>query len=852
MRFFSRFYTFAVLEIPRLTLLVMLGLFVVCLFQARHFFLDASTDSLMLESDPELRLYRKISRRYESLSLLAVTYTPAKGDIFDTHNLRVLKRLRDDIRLLPQVETAVSMLDVPLFQNPPVPISQVVDNIRTLEDPEVDMELAKRELLNSEAYREQLIGRDGKTAVVAAYLKPDSALAAMRRQRTDCQLAIDRGEDVEENKRAIAELTPELRALQKTYNARVHETITGLRAVIAEYAPYGNLRLGGETMVGDDMLTYIRDDLKVFGISVFLCVALMLKYFFGSKRWVMLAVICCVYSTVVMTGLLGTFEWPVTVISSNFISLLLVMNMSLVIHLVVQYRELAGKRPEAAVKELIRDTVSHKWTPCLFTTLTTIAGFSSLVLCDIKPVKDFGLMMSMALVVSMLTSFILFPSLLLLIKKEKASVSRDVGRPVTTIAAKWVETRGRWIILGTVAVIVFIVVGMSRITVENSFVNHFRKSSPIYDGMVFIDQQLGGTTPLDVVINLPEMDPGTPPANTTANAGGDTFDEFDEFDEFDDAADSAKYWYTPAKLAVVRQVHSILERQPETGKTWSFATLLRVTDTLNGGDPLDAFALAIMADKLPDYAKNILVDPFVSVDNNQFRLSARVYDSDPDLRRHAFLRRLRTQLREETGLPPESIQLTGTTVLYNSVLQSLFKSQILTLGVVFVILLLMFLILFRSLKLALIALFPNLVSSLTVLGALGVMRIPLDIMTITIASISIGIAVDDTIHYIHRFREEFRATGDYHNAMRRAHQGVGSAMYYTSVTIVIGFSLLAFSNFIPSVLFGLLTGGAMVAALFGALTLLPLLLVRLRPFGEEPASPRAGENNPARGKPSRP
>lgn len=837
MRFLSRFYTFAVLEIPRLTLLVMFGLFVLCLFQARHFYLDASTDSLMLESDPELRLYRQVTRQYESLSLLAITYTPAQGEIFNQKNLRVLKELRDEIRSLPDVDNAVSMLDVPLFQNPPVPISQAVDNIRTLEDPDVDVALAKREILASEAYREQLIGRDGETAVVAAYLKRDNALADLRRKRTDCQIAIDQGKDVKKNERAIAALTPEIRTLQKAYNARVHQTITGLREIIARYEHYGDLRLGGESMVGDDMLTYIRSDLKVFGISIFICIALMLKYFFGSKRWVILAVLCCVYSTVVMTGLLGVFEWPVTVISSNFISLLLIMNMSLVIHLVVQYRELAEKRPQADVKELIANTVAQKWTPCLFATLTTIAGFSSLVLCDIKPVKDFGLMMSMALAVSMLTSFILFPSLLVLFKKEQNHTARDVGRPVTALAARWVGNQARWIMLGTVAVVVFIIAGMSRLTVENSFVNHFRKSSPIHNGMVFIDQQLGGTTPLDVIINLPETDAEPTPVKAAGKADDAAFDEFDEFDEFTTAADSAKYWYTPAKLDIVRQVHRIIERQPETGKTWSFATLLRITDSLNGDKPLDGFALAIMAEKLPDYAKDILVTPFVSIENNQFRFSARVYDSDPELRRQAFLRRLKKELKEEVNLPPENIQLTGTTVLYNSVLQSLFKSQILTLGVVFVVLLVMFLILFRSLKLALIALFPNLVSSLTVLGVLGVAGIPLDIMTITIASVSIGIAVDDTIHYIHRFKEEFLVTGNYRAAMRRAHQGVGSAMYYTSVTIVIGFSLLAFSNFIPSVLFGLLTGGAMVAALFGALTLLPLLLIRLRPFGEETGAP---------------
>jgi hypothetical protein len=488
--------------------------------------------------------------------------------------------------------------------------------------------------------------------------------------------------------------------------------------------------------------------------------------------------------------------------------------------------------------------VAHKWIPCLFTTLTTIAGFSSLVLSDIKPVKDFGLMMSLALVVSMATSFILFPSLLVLFPKERGAAERDVGRPVTALAARIVGNGKLWIGLATAAVVVFVAVGISRLTVENSFVNNFRKGSEIRQGMVFIDEKLGGTTPVDVIVNLPVDEAEAPPPDTAEEE--EDFDDFAAFDEFEDVASSEDYWYTPAKLETVRKAHSVIERQPETGKVWSLATLLRITDKLNGGRPLDAFDLAIMAKKLPDYARDMLVAPFVDREHNEFRLTARVYDSRKEVRRNEFLQRLGKDLRAELDLPPDAVEITGTLVLYNSVLQSLFRSQILTLGVVFAILLGMFLVLFRSLRLALIALFPNLVSALTVLGIMGVLRIPLDIMTITIAAVSIGIAVDDTIHYIHRFREEFRERGDYTAAMRAAHAGVGSALYYTSVTIVVGFSLLVFSNFVPSILFGILTSAAMAIALLGALTLLPMLLILFRPFGA-PGGAAGEEANGANG-----
>jgi predicted RND superfamily exporter protein len=509
----------------------------------------------------------------------------------------------------------------------------------------------------------------------------------------------------------------------------------------------------------------------------------ILKYFFGSLRWVLMAILCCAYSTLVMVGLLGACSWPVTIISSNFISLLLIITMSLVIHLIVQYRELIRENPDMDAVEAVGQTVTRKWTPCLYCTLTTIAGFSSLVLCDIKPVKDFGMMMSLALVVSMVTSFILFPAMLVLFPKEPATSERDDGRPVTAWAGRVAARSGRWIVVCTALIILFIGVGMYGLTVENSFAANFRKTSEIYQGMVFIDRELGGTTPVDVIIQLP-----ADPAPKHAVAGeGKADDDFAEFGEIDKTVTAGAYWYTPAKLALARRAHDIVKARHETGKVSSLASLLKLTDELNNGVSIDAFELAILIGKLPEFASSMLVTPYVSVTNNQLRITARVFDSQPGLRRARFLKELESDLKSGLNLPPGSIRLTGTMVLYNGVLQSLFRSQILTLGLTFLLLLAMFLVLFRSLKIALIALFPNFLSALTVLGILGAAGIPLDVMTITIASISIGIAVDDTIHYIHRMREEFAASGNYLAAMRASHRSVGSAMYFTSLTMVIGF-----------------------------------------------------------------
>jgi len=376
--------------------------------------------------------------------------------------------------------------------------------------------------------------------------------------------------------------------------------------------------------------------------------------------------------------------------------------------------------------------------------------------------------------------------------------------------------------------------------VENSFIDYFKKTTEIYQGMKVIDRQLGGTTPLDVIIDLPEEKEAPAQAEPASGENG-TLDEFDDFEEeFEEIGHDVKYWFTSERMEKVEKVHDYLDGIPETGKVMSLGTMLKVGRTLNGGKPLDGFLLALIYTELPEKFRKIIITPFVSVKDNQLRFSIRVRDSEPTLRRNELLKQIRRDLTGKLEFEDENVHLAGLLVLYNNMLQSLFSSQILTLGAVVGALLFMFMILFRSLKIALIAIFPNILSISVVLGFMGWLGIPLDMMTITIASISVGIAVDDTIHYIHRFREEFAEDRNYLATMHRCHGSIGYAMYYTSVTIIIGFSILVLSNFVPSIYFGLLTGLAMAVALFAALTLLPQLIIFTKPFGPEGAVVGAG------------
>jgi predicted RND superfamily exporter protein len=581
--------------------------------------------------------------------------------------------------------------------------------------------------------------------------------------------------------------------------------------------------------------------LKVFGLGVLLFLIVTLSVIFRNFRWVLLPMLCCAFSAISMMGLLGMFGWQVTVVSSNFISLQLIITMAITIHLIVRYRGLASQNPGAEQRHLILDTVRLMVTPCLYAALTTIAGFGSLLLCDLLPVQTFGWMMIAGIIVSLGITFLLFPAGLMVLHRRPPRAHQAVRKSrvsLTLFLAEFTGTNGKTILVSGVIIFVISLLGISRLVVENSFIDYFKDTTEIYQGLKVIDQKLGGTSPLDVIIDLEEPERSSQAAAPGIDSkSGDEFAEFDdefaEFDEFDSIEDDESYWFTVEKMALVTRIHEYLDNLPETGKVLSLATMLKIAEDFNNGQPLDNFQLALVYKELPDTFKTMILAPYVSVEHNQLRYAIRVKDSEESLRRNELVKKIKYDLINKLDLREDNVHLTGLLVLYNNMLQSLFESQILTLGVVVIALMGMFLILFRSLKIALIAITPNLLAIGAVLGVIGWLNIPLDMMTITIAAISMGIAVDNTIHYIYRFRQEFDVEHNYVKTMFRCHTSIGFAIYYTSVTIIIGFSILALSNFLPTIYFGLLTGLAMLIALIGSLTLLPQLLIVFKPFGAE-------------------
>ena len=811
---------------PFITILVILTFLGFFSYNIQYFELDASSDSLLLQDDEDLRYYRNIKARYGDDEFLVVTISP-KIDLFDEKTINLLTNLKKDLSKLDQIESVVSILDVPLLKSPPKSLAEIADSAPTFLSPETDKELAKIELTTSNLYRNLIISEDAKTTAMLLNIRLNVELEslidkrdALRAKRLDSNLSAMELKELDR-------LSSEVKSLRKDERNETAAMVSDVRSVLDQYKSSAEIFLGGVPMITVDMIDYIQNDIQLFGLLILMFLVIALLVIFKNPQWMIVSMVCCLIGLMIMTGVLGYMSWPVTVVSANFVALLLIFSLSITVHLTVRYRELVKLFPEENHSSLIVMTMRDKLEPCLFTTITTMVGFGSLLIAGIRPVIDFGWMMLISMGVIFILVFNLFPALLSLFSKIDHQVKEDKTHKLTNAFANLVIQKPTQILILFTIVFAISISGITKLTAENQFIKAFKEDTEIFQGLSVIDSQLGGTTPLDIII---EADPDFFNVEDDENIiEDDFFDEafFEDDDgEYDIGGDS--YWYNSYRLKTIEAVHDYLESLNEAGKVISFDTTMDVLQTLNDGDEMDTFFLSVLYKKVPDDVKEALFDPYLSEDGNQLRISFRVYESYPDLQRGELLKKIKRDLTSELGLKESQVKLTGMLVLYNNVLESLITSQILTIGFVFAAIMIMFLFLFRSIKFAVIAVIPSIIASSSVLGLMGLMNIPLDIMTITIAAICIGIGVDHSIHYVHRFREEILDSSHADVAIKNAHNSTGQAIYYTSVIIILGFSILAFSNFIPTIYFGLFTAFAMLLALFANLTLLPVLLMKLR------------------------
>ena len=802
--------------------------------------LDASSDSLLLQGDPDLAYFRESAEKYAGDEFLILTWEPGVP-LLSPDSLEPLAAMVDELERLPGVAGVTTLLDVPLLESPPLSLTDLAraDSIATLRDPEVDRELALKELTTSPIYRNLLVSETGDLTAVQVSLKPDELAESLLDEREalraeEREVALD-----SEKAERLAQVEADYDLALARIGADRDRMVLAVRDVAERFRPYAKIFVGGVPMIAADMMAFVRSDLVTFGTAILLVMAVVLWLIFRSWKWVVIPLTTCSATATLLLGVLAGTDWRMTVISSNSVAVLLIVTLSLSIHLVVRYRELQRQRPDAPREQLSAVASKLMMVPCLYTAMTTIVAFTSLVVAGLQPVIDFGWMMTTGIVLGFCSAFTVVPALMVIIPDKPLTTTSQSERPFTIRFARVVQQHGRLVVAATVGLVMLSVAGVRALEVENRFIDYFKEHTEIYQGMELLDARLGGTIPLDVILKAPAEAPEVAAETTASDDEGWEDDDgfFDDVFDIDfgfgaDETQSAGYWFSLPGRQLVDQVHAIIESRAESGKVLSLSTAFEVMDGLYGGK-LGGVELALVENSLPDDVNNALVTPFYFAEEQEARLSVRVMETSESLRRDAYLKELREQILEETGIEPERLQFTSLLVLYNNVLQSLFQSQIMTLGAVFVAIGLMFWILFRSLSLALLALAPNILAAGLVLGLMGLAGIPLDIMTITIAAIVVGIGVDDCIHYLHRFRDEIAVDQDYPAAMLRSHSSIGRAMYYTTLTVVVGFAMLTLSNFTPSLYFGVLTVVAMIAAVAGALLLLPQLIMIFRPFGPD-------------------
>lgn len=966
-------YETLILRRPVVAILAMILIAVVMAFGLVGLKLDASLDSLTLENDNALADYRESIQRYGSSDFLVVTYKPHNGDLFDDASLQTLQEMNDVLRGIEGIGEVTSILDVPLLYSPKINVELLKEAPRTLLQPDVDRDMVRREFLTSPIYRDLVISEDAQTTIVLVEIELDKKYQELVKQRDTLRIKRDKEGLAPEELVALEAVSQEFLDYRTVRAAKEQMRVAEIREKMAPFKDDAEIFLGGLSMVTADMVDFIKSDLNVFGVGILLFIIITLAIIFRQMRWVLLPLATCILCVEIVLGYLGWVDWRMTVVSSNFVSLLLIITLALTIHLIVRYRELYRQFPDKEQLELVRDTVKSMARPCFYTMLTTVVAFSSLVLSDIRPVIDFGWMMTIGLVLSLIVAFVIIPAGIMIFGKSVNKGKNDDAASVTLGFSRFTENHGGIVLVLSLAAAIISAWGISKLQVENHFIDYFHSDTEIYQGLSLIDNKLGGTIPLDIIINAPaKVDDGSlsyeeilaegegeaeadespatddpygdpfagmyadsdegeavEPEEETADPYGDPFagmyadsdegevvEELEEAvaddpfasmyadsdetadtepeegseanndpygdpfagmyadsdedevveaeeepasdpygdpfagmyadsDEGKDEADSAideeseemeviedSYWLTRDGIEDLEKLHHYLDALPEVGKVSSLVMIADVYSELVGHKISD-LELALMSLLMSPENADFLLWPYVDERHNQSRITVRIKDSVGDLDRSALLEKIQRFTIDEAGFKEDQVEFTGLMVLYNNMLQSLFYSQILTMGTVFLCIMAMFLVLFRSLTVSIVAILPNLLAAGVVLGVMGIAGIPLDMMTITIAAITVGIGVDHDIHYITRFKKEFAIDNDYIASMHRAHASIGRALFYTAVTIIVGFSILTLSNFIPSVYFGLLTGLAMIAALFASMTLLPKLILVFKPFKAE-------------------
>jgi len=815
-------YSIFVIKNPLIILSAVLLVILIASQGITNFKLDASSDALVLEGDESLKTYRENEKEFGDSSFLIVTFKP-EFELFSHQSLNQLSQIEESLSQLDGVDSVLSLLDAPIFFQPKVGLTEVADNLKDLTTKGIDLSKAKQEIINNPIYRDLIISKDGSTTAMQIVLRGNDEYDLLITDRYQILDTLKSKEPITNETKTLLQddldninkRISELNDNESNFNSSL---VSEIRSILDLHRNNATLYLGGPAMITSDMMEYIRSDLVVFGIAVASVFAIMLFLFFGNIWFVILPISNAFLTTFVTAGFLGYMDWKISVVSSNFIALLLILTISLTVHVLVKINELQ-KGSEDKNKSLI-DAIDQMFLPCFFAALTTAVAFLSLLLGDLKPVIEFGKMMAFGISIAFIFTFSFLASSLSLIKKNKSKDYLSLHKVTNKILALS-KNYSTYIYLSFSIVFCVLIFGTTKLMVENRFIDYFDEETEIYQGMLEIDKNLGGTATLDIIIKEPSF-----------IASDDLIeDEFFDDSLFDDESSSASgYWWNVYSLAELEEIHDYLDSLPEIGKVLSVASGIKLARLINDGEDLNDLELALLRSVLPEDIRETLLYSYINKDDSVVRISTRVNESAKNLNRNELLEKINNDLITKFNLSEDRFEITGLAVLYNNMLQSLFQSQIGSLVLVFSVIAFMLLLIFKSFKIMIIGLIPNIFVASSVVGVLGLLKIPLDIMTITVAAISVGMAVDNTIHYIYRYKKEMKSTNSIEMALQNAHTTTGRAIFYTAATIATGFSILSLSNFFPTQLFGIFTALAMLIAFISSLSLLPNLLVKFKVF----------------------
>lgn len=862
-------------------LLFVLGVTLFAGYQLRDFLIDSGTSVLLDDGDPDLAYYNqsRVDWDYDEYTIVCLH----REEWFTPEGIALLNEFTEALRQAPNVLKITAINNTPLLRNRRPNLFALLSDpkqlmVRLDTGKNIDLAKAKKELVEHTQARGNIISADGRDVSILVYLTIPEGLRELEPEWNELH---GRKDDPEAKKR-IQEIWPEYDRILRTWRGQREAQVEGIRKICREWQPKFDepIRLSGLPIINVGMVEHVEDDMKTFGIASISMFTLAFLLVFRSVRWAILPILTCLIPVILVMGAMTLLDKRMTVISSNMPVLLFILLLPYTVYYIDRYRESRARNPDEDSATSATNAARAIWMPCFFSAITSMAGVASLMSSGIVPVHTFGMMMAIGIAVGFATLFLFLPAAVRPLPPRPVS-SPPGGKSLRFLATVSLRFPGPVVFLSLV-LLGFAIYGTTKLDPETKFIDYFKEKSEIYSGLDYIDNRMGGLTPMEVILR----------------------------------SDQEDFFKSPDGLAAIEAAQRYFTTVPQAGSIRSLSTLL---------DEIRKFLQALGAkwndrmilDKLGKYVQE-QVREFCTEDYSVTRVLVRFRETDPDLNRKTIIdgwkeyakneptlnrllgesevkillvgtenrffgttegralmervrglaegssvqkrkkgkealftirvdrgkadnlaRELEKKIQEDpllAALKPEveskrlltEVTPTGIFLLYSNMLQSLLKGLRETFIIIVIVIYLMLLVLFRAPLLAFLVLLSQILPVFVVLGTMGWLGIHLDMVTTMIAAVAMGVGIDGAIQYTFRYRKEIEKAGSQEGAIQRTHVTIGRAIAIAGAIVFSGFSVLMLSGFIPTIYFGLFTGLALLMGLFCSLTLLPSLFRLLR------------------------